>query len=118
MHRGNNPLKILSKLDFINEKKYDSHLKTLTFFFRNARSSEMKNDSYNSKITSVRLKFEKGKSDKFWFAKVVKNELHIRFGRTGTKGRSSIKKFKSKKEVIITLHKKVSEKKKKGYQEI
>lgn len=119
MHRRRgNPLKILSGLKFINEKKYTSNPKMLSFFFRNASSSEMKNSSYNSKVTSARLKFEEGKSDKFWSAKVIKSELHIQFGRTGTKGRNSVKQFKSRKEAMATLHKKISEKKKKGYKEI
>ena len=61
------------------------------------------------------MEFKQGKSDKFWFAKVVKNELHTRFGRAGTKGRNSIKKFKSRKEAMEALRKKISEKKKKGY---
>ena len=119
MHRRRgNPLKILSGLKFINEKKYTSNPKMLSFFFRNANSSEMKNSSYNSKVTSACLKFEEGKSDKFWIAKVVKSELHIRFGRTGTKGRNSVKQFKSRIEAKAGLYKKISEKKKKGYKEV
>ena len=87
---------------------------------RNVKSSKKQKVPITSdpKTTWVHLKFKKGKSDKFWFAKVIKNELHTRFGRTGTKGRNSIKKFKSRAKAKAALYQKISEKKKKGYKKI
>ena len=118
-NRGKTPFDLAKKH---SRKKYFSK-KILALFEKNKKNNLHIKSSEAQKIPIafkrwIYLECKEGKSDKFWSAKVVKNELHIRFGRTGTKGRNSIKKFKSRKEAMTELCKKISEKEKKGYKEI
>lgn len=119
--KAKDPLKLLKGLKFITDKDYDSKYKRLKIFFKDAKASELKGDFAEVKTplkTEARLRLQEGKSDKYWIAKVVKNELRVKFGRMGTNGRESIKEFATRKDALAELLKKVQEKKKKGYNDL
>lgn len=61
---------------------------------------------------------QNGVSDKFWNVEYSGNTQKIVFGKTGTKGRESIKEFADEMECIRESKKLISQKIKKGYTEI
>ena len=61
---------------------------------------------------------QNGVSDKFWNIEYEGNAQKIVFGKTGTKGRETIKEFADENECIQESEKLISQKIKKGYTEI
>lgn len=61
---------------------------------------------------------QNGVSDKFWNIEYEGNTQKIVFGKTGTKGRETIKEFTDENECIRESEKLISQKIKKGYTEI
>ncbi|SIS60156.1 WGR domain-containing protein, predicted DNA-binding domain in MolR [Chryseobacterium ureilyticum] len=61
---------------------------------------------------------QNGVSDKFWNIEYEGNTQKIVFGKTGTKGRETIKEFTDENECIQESEKLISQKIKKGYTEI
>src|SRR4051812_37300706 len=63
------------------------------------------------------LKYEDGKSSKFYTLSVDANVLTINFGRIGSAGQTQVKKLKNDSEAQKLYQALVSEKRKKGYVE-
>ncbi|WP_160139991.1 DUF4240 domain-containing protein [Chryseobacterium sp. c4a] len=61
---------------------------------------------------------QNGVSDKFWNIEYWENTQKIVFGKTGTKGRETIKEFTNEEECIRESEKLIAQKIKKGYTEI
>ncbi|MDN3692347.1 DUF4240 domain-containing protein [Chryseobacterium tructae] len=61
---------------------------------------------------------QNGVSDKFWNIEYWENTQKIVFGKTGTKGRETIKEFTNEEECISESEKLIAQKIKKGYTEI
>ncbi|HCA06218.1 DUF4240 domain-containing protein [Chryseobacterium sp.] len=61
---------------------------------------------------------QKELSDKFWNIECSGNVQKISFGKTGTKGRETVKEYADEKECILESEKLIHQKIKKGYTEI
>ena len=67
---------------------------------------------------SRRLEFREGNSSKFWEITVNGSEHTVRFGRIGSRGQSQTKAFASEAEAHRDANRLISEKTRKGYQEV
>ena len=63
----------------------------------------------------VSLIFQDDKSNKFWRARCIGNNLEVNFGRIGTQGQSQSKRYESPEDAAGELQKQAREKVKKGY---
>lgn len=63
----------------------------------------------------VSLIFQDDKSNKFWRARCLGNNLEVNFGRIGTQGQSQAKRYESPEDAASELQKQAREKYKKGY---
>lgn len=63
----------------------------------------------------ISLIFQDDKSNKFWRARCVGNNLEVNFGRIGTQGQSQAKRYESPQDAANELQKQAKEKYKKGY---
>ncbi len=63
----------------------------------------------------VSLIFQDDKSNKFWRARCIGNNLEVNFGRIGTQGQSQAKRYESPQDAANELQKQAKEKYKKGY---
>ncbi|MFZ1640682.1 MAG: WGR domain-containing protein [Candidatus Contendobacter sp.] len=63
----------------------------------------------------VSLIFQDSKSNKFWRARCLGNNLEVNFGRIGTQGQSQAKRYDSPEDAARELEKQAREKYKKGY---
>ena len=63
----------------------------------------------------VSLIFQDSKSNKFWRARCVGNNLEVNFGRIGSQGQSQAKRYDSPEDATRELEKQAREKYKKGY---
>ncbi len=63
----------------------------------------------------VSLIFQDSKSNKFWRARCLGNNLEVNFGRIGTHGQSQAKRYDSPEDAAHELEKQAREKYKKGY---
>ena len=68
--------------------------------------------------TKRRFEFVGGRNDKFWEVRVAGNEVTVRFGRNGTVGQSTIKKFADEEAAQKHADKLAQQKLSKGYREI
>ncbi|MBK7542896.1 MAG: WGR domain-containing protein [Candidatus Competibacteraceae bacterium] len=64
---------------------------------------------------TVSLIFQDDKSNKFWRARCIGNNLEVNFGRVGTQGQSQSKRYESPEDAAGELQKQAREKYKKGY---
>ena len=63
----------------------------------------------------VSLIFQDSKSNKFWRARCIGNNLEVNFGRIGSQGQSQAKRYESPEDATRELEKQAREKYKKGY---
>jgi len=63
----------------------------------------------------VSLIFQDSKSNKFWRARCIGNNLEVNFGRIGSQGQSQAKRYDSPEDATGELDKQAREKRKKGY---
>ena len=63
----------------------------------------------------VSLIFQDSKSNKFWRARCLGNNLEVNFGRIGSQGQSQAKRYDSPADAARELEKQAREKYKKGY---
>ena len=63
----------------------------------------------------VSLIFQDSKSNKFWRARCIGNNLEVNFGRIGSQGQSQAKRYDSPEDATRELEKQAREKYKKGY---
>ena len=63
----------------------------------------------------VSLIFQDSKSNKFWRARCLGNNLEVNFGRIGSQGQSQAKRYDSPEDAAAELQKQAREKYKKGY---
>ncbi|MDG4555208.1 MAG: WGR domain-containing protein [Candidatus Competibacter sp.] len=63
----------------------------------------------------VSLIFQDSKSNKFWRARCVGNNLEVNFGRIGSQGQTQAKRYDSLEDATRELEKQSREKYKKGY---
>lgn len=63
----------------------------------------------------VSLMFQDDKSNKFWRARCVGNNLEVNFGRIGSQGQTQAKRYDSPEDAARELEKQAREKYKKGY---
>ena len=63
----------------------------------------------------VSLIFQDSKSNKFWRARCIGNNLEVNFGRIGSQGQSQAKRYDSPEDAARELEKQAREKYKKGY---
>ncbi|QQS52944.1 MAG: WGR domain-containing protein [Candidatus Competibacteraceae bacterium] len=63
----------------------------------------------------VSLVFQDSKSNKFWRARCVGNNLEVNFGRIGSQGQSQARRYDSPEDATRELEKQAREKHKKGY---
>lgn len=63
----------------------------------------------------VSLIFQDSKSNKFWRARCIGNNLEVNFGRIGSQGQSQAKRYESLEDATRELEKQAREKYKKGY---
>ncbi|MCB1826486.1 MAG: WGR domain-containing protein [Candidatus Competibacteraceae bacterium] len=63
----------------------------------------------------VSLIFQDSKSNKFWRARCIGNNLEVNFGRIGSQGQSQAKRYDSPEDATRELEKQAREKHKKGY---
>ena len=63
----------------------------------------------------VSLIFQDSKSNKFWRARCIGNNLEVNFGRIGTQGQSQTKRYDSPEDANQELQKQAQQKYKKGY---
>ena len=63
----------------------------------------------------VSLIFQDDKSNKFWRARCVGNNLEVNFGRIGSQGQSQAKRYDSPEDAARERDKQAREKYKKGY---
>ena len=63
----------------------------------------------------VSLTFQDDKSNKFWRARCVGNNLEVNFGRIGSQGQTQAKRYDSPEDAARELEKQAREKYKKGY---
>ena len=63
----------------------------------------------------VSLIFQDSKSNKFWRARCIGNNLEVNFGRIGSQGQSQAKRYDSPEDAMRELEKQAREKYKKGY---
>lgn len=63
----------------------------------------------------VSLIFQDDKSNKFWRARCVGDNLEVNFGRIGTQGQSQTKRYDSPQDAANELQKQARDKYKKGY---
>ena len=63
----------------------------------------------------VSLIFQDDKSNKFWRARCLGNNLEVNFGRIGTQGQSQAKRYESPADAASELQKQAREKDEKGY---
>jgi predicted DNA-binding WGR domain protein len=68
--------------------------------------------------TRRRFEFVQGTSDKFWEIDVQESSVTVRFGRNGTHGQASIKKFADTAKAENHAEKMIAEKLGKGYFEV
>ena len=61
------------------------------------------------------LTYQDEKSDKFWEVEVKGKEMRVRYGKTGSEGQASVKKFTSVSAAETAAEKAIAEKVKKGY---
>lgn len=61
---------------------------------------------------------QEGTSNKFWNIEVIGKKFTVTYGKIGTKGTSSEKKFSSEAECLKEAEKLIAEKLKKGYKEV
>ncbi len=66
-------------------------------------------------VKAIKLIKTDNKSNKYWYAKVLKNKLLIEFGRVGAKARGKSKDFSNNEKAILELNKLINQKYKKGY---
>ncbi|MFT0211363.1 WGR domain-containing protein [Pseudomonas sp. F1_0610] len=65
---------------------------------------------------SIAYRYQDNKSDKFWWAEQLDNEMVVNFGKTGSIGRYQLKEFDDEQSCRIALEKLVASKIKSGYQ--
>ena len=63
----------------------------------------------------VSLIFQDSKSNKFWRARCIGNNLEVNFGRIGSQGQTQAKRYDSPEDATRELEKQAREKYKKGY---
>ncbi|MCC8987642.1 MAG: WGR domain-containing protein [Candidatus Contendobacter sp.] len=63
----------------------------------------------------VSLIFQDSKSNKFWRARCLGNNLEVNFGRIGSQGQSQAKRYDSPEDAAREMEKQAREKHKKGY---
>jgi predicted DNA-binding WGR domain protein len=63
----------------------------------------------------VSLIFQDSKSNKFWRARCLGNNLEVNFGRIGSQGQTQAKRYDSPEDAARELEKQAREKYKKGY---
>lgn len=63
----------------------------------------------------VSLIFQDSKSNKFWRARCIGNNLEVNFGRIGSQGQTQVKRYDSPEDATRELEKQAREKYKKGY---
>jgi predicted DNA-binding WGR domain protein len=63
----------------------------------------------------VSLIFQDSKSNKFWRARCLGNNLEVNFGRIGSQGQSQAKRYDSSEDAAREMEKQAREKYKKGY---
>ena len=65
-----------------------------------------------------RLEFREGSSNKFWQIKLVGNNVHLNWGKIGSKGTQKVMKFETRTEAKQYIEKQMQSKVKKGYQSV
>ncbi len=65
-----------------------------------------------------RFEFVEGNSSKFWSLKLSESTITVRWGRIGTKGQEKVTEFDSNEEAEAAMSKLITEKMKKGYEEV
>jgi predicted DNA-binding WGR domain protein len=63
----------------------------------------------------VSLIFQDSKSNKFWRARCIGNNLEVNYGRIGSQGQTQAKRYDSPEDAARELEKQAREKYKKGY---
>jgi len=66
--------------------------------------------------TPVRLEYIAGTSEKFWEAWIEGTTTHVRYGKIGTKGQTTINEFDTLDKAEAAVDRKHKEKLRKGYE--